>query len=224
MKTIAVVSPKGGVSKSTLTVHQAACAKRRGDDAMLLDTDVQMSTCEWDGAGNGLDFPVVGCVRPQVEKFVASLALPRDYLYIDTAGIPVSNQATIAAVRLADLVLIPVTPSALDMWSMGALVEMVHARIAITGGALKAVFVITQATHRSRLARSVREALLETGLPVLNTVMTRRKSYAEAAASGCTVFDLADMTARAEMLDIAAEVEAILAPVAMPRPVFVAAA
>lgn len=223
MKTVAVVSAKGGVSKSTLSVHLTSVFARQGSDSMLLDTDVQMSSCEWSEAGMGLGFPVVACPRPQVETFVKSLALPRDYLVLDTAGTAATSPATIAAVRLADFVLVPMTPSALDIWSCNALVDMLKTRIDITGGHLKVAFVLTQTTARSRLARSVREALLETGLPVLDTVMTRRKSYAEAAAKGCTVFELTDPTAQAEMLAITREVQATLAPVALPRPQLVAA-
>lgn len=63
--------------------------------------------------------------------------------------------------------------------------------------------MLTQITARSRLARTVWEALLETRRPVLETVMTRRKSYAEAAAKGCTGFELCDLRAQGEMLAIA---------------------
>ena len=47
MKTIAVMSRKGGAGKSTLAVHMATAAVAAGKRVMLVDMDPQRSSLDW---------------------------------------------------------------------------------------------------------------------------------------------------------------------------------
>src|SRR5437764_14586791 len=47
MRTIALVSQKGGVGKTTLAINLAAAAQRDGLQVVIVDTDPQQSTYEW---------------------------------------------------------------------------------------------------------------------------------------------------------------------------------
>ena len=47
MRTIALISQKGGVGKTTLAINLAAAAQRDGLQAVIADTDPQQSTYEW---------------------------------------------------------------------------------------------------------------------------------------------------------------------------------
>src|SRR6185295_7066112 len=44
---IAIANSKGGVGKSTLSVHLAAWLQRRGNSVILADCDMQQSSSEW---------------------------------------------------------------------------------------------------------------------------------------------------------------------------------
>ncbi|MDR8057740.1 ParA family partition ATPase [Burkholderia cenocepacia] len=218
--TIVACSTKGGTSKTTTCVNLPDAIAQElgvelgtGFDAQLFDLDPQMSASEWhEAAGDGArPFPVLACPRPTLDQFLATVREPRDLRVFDCPGIEASNPATIAAVRAADFVLLPIQPSAFDMWANAKLVDLVRTRMDITDGRTKAAFLITQASPRSRLARLTREALQETGIPVLDTVMHARKSYVEAAANGVTVFQYSDAQAQAEMRGVAREVLAMLA-------------
>ncbi|WP_109479069.1 cobyrinic acid a,c-diamide synthase [Paraburkholderia sp. C35] len=239
MKTIVIACPKGGTGKSTTSLHLAYGLHHAVDipagmlDAhakvplstdhapvtALLDTDPQMSAAVWsDACAEGLlGFPVLASPRPNVDKVVAAMNAPTDQLVIDTAGMAAEkNPAMTSAVLLADLVIIPVQASALDTWALEQFATMIRHRQTVTGGALQAALLITQAAPRSQLVAAARQELAEVvGLPILDTVIGRRKAYAEAAARGRTVFQLRDTAAQEEIASLTREVRALLHPVAV---------
>lgn len=47
MKTIAILSQKGGSGKTTVAVHLAVCAELSGKTAAIIDLDPQASALEW---------------------------------------------------------------------------------------------------------------------------------------------------------------------------------
>lgn len=239
MKTIVIACPKGGTGKSTTSLHLAyglhhgvdipagmldapiPAVPLTADHApvtALLDTDPQMSAAVWsDACAEGLlGFSVLASPRPNVDKVVAAMNAPTDHLVIDTAGMAAEkNPAMTSAVLLADLVIIPVQASALDTWALEQFAAMIRHRQTVTGGALQAALLITQAAPRSQLVAAARQELAEVvGLPILDTVIGRRKAYAEAAARGRTVFQLRDVAAQEEIASLTREVRTLLHPVA----------
>ena len=58
MKTIAVMSLKGGAGKSTLSVHLAAAATAARRRTLLVDMDPQRSSIDW-ASERGAQWPVV---------------------------------------------------------------------------------------------------------------------------------------------------------------------
>jgi chromosome partitioning protein len=85
--------------------------------------------------------------------------------------------------------LIPVQPSAYDIWSSETLVELVEARREVTGRP-KAAFVVSRQIVGTNLAAEAQEALESFDLPVLEGRTSQRVIYAEAAAQGLSVIDL----------------------------------
>jgi chromosome partitioning protein len=47
MRTVAIVSQKGGSGKTTIAVHLAVCAERAGKPTLILDLDPQGSAMAW---------------------------------------------------------------------------------------------------------------------------------------------------------------------------------
>ena len=54
MRTVAILSEKGGVGKTTVTVHVGVAAHRAGLDVAIIDLDPQTSAADWaDQRGEG---------------------------------------------------------------------------------------------------------------------------------------------------------------------------
>ena len=74
-------------------------------------------------------------------------------------GAPQIAKLSAVAVKVADLVLIPVQPSPFDVWACADLVEMIEARRAVTGDRPLAFFVVSRAIKNTKLGGEVAGAL-----------------------------------------------------------------
>lgn len=116
MRTIALVSQKGGVGKTTLAINLAAAAQRDGLQVVIADTDPQQSTYEWyRGRREQHPLPYVAQVFPKsigdvIEKSERNGA---DLLVIDTS--PNSTEDSLAVAERADLLVVPCAPSFIDL-------------------------------------------------------------------------------------------------------------
>jgi chromosome partitioning protein len=106
---------------------------------------------------------------------------------IDTPGF--RNPATVAALGCAEMVLIPVKPSPIDVRVALETQNMVY-QLNKSGGHLNrpiiARFVLTMTTPGSVIAREIRAQMAEAGLPLLATEIGNRVGYCEAALLGST--------------------------------------
>lgn len=114
MRTISVVSSKGGAGKTTLAVNLALSAQRRGGSVLLADIDPQQSAAAVlrRRTGSGPE----AAATSGGKLFQLQLAASRrglDWLLIDT---PCQPEGEIAeAVRISDLCLIVTRPSFVDL-------------------------------------------------------------------------------------------------------------
>ena len=118
------MTQKGGCGKTTLAASIAVAAQESGEKVFVIDMDPQGTMVSW-GDRRQADEPAVDRITP--DKLAAALKGLEGAGYtlavIDTQG--VDTAATAAAMRVADLSLIPARPSALDIEAarptMGAL-------------------------------------------------------------------------------------------------------
>jgi chromosome partitioning protein len=180
MKTIAMLSQKGGTGKTTLTLHLAVAAGRRGQTVAVIDLDPQASSAGWKDS-RAADSPVVVAIPhsrlPQALETAkaagASLAL------IDTA--PHSEGAAMAAARAADLILIPCRAGILDLRAISTTAEVVK----LTG---KRAFVVLNAVppRATSMLADAREAVAVHGLEVAPVAVQQRAAFAHALTAGQT--------------------------------------
>src|SRR2546430_17072662 len=116
MRTIAFATQKGGSGKSTLAIGIAVVAMQDGERVAILETDPQGTASNW-GLRRGKPEPAIIPVTYgfELERSLRKLA-DEDYTLaiIDTpAGAGNSLQA--AAIRAADLCLLPARPSVADV-------------------------------------------------------------------------------------------------------------
>ncbi len=187
MRTLVVASAKGGVGKTTLATALAVEAAKTQRVAVI-DLDPQQSAARFLDLRN--------MVYPRLVTDVTDLAEALDLLAEDGVGLvvidtaPASLSNLVPAVAAADLVLVPVRPSPLDVEASDVMVELIRK------GGRPFAFVINGASPGSILVEGTRKMLAEHG-PVLATTIThidahpiamiRGRSAAEIDKSGlCT--------------------------------------
>ena len=210
MPTIAVSNQKGGCGKTTLAINLAQAFAIDGQGVLLVDLDPQGSASDWSSIapGPGPDFKVQEMERGYLLRQARTLRRQFDVVIIDCP--PQFSEPSAAAIRVADLVLVPVQPSPFDVWATGAIVDLIKARQSASGGQPRAAYVVSRAISNTALQRSLAEALGKQDLPMLAAGTTQRVVYASTASAGKTVFDGRPTVARREMEAIRDEIKEML--------------
>jgi len=114
---LAILNRKGGVSKTSLCANLGAELMTLGHTVRLLDADPQQSLSAWGGLGSGILSTIVEAVdTTHPERFRAKVhaaAKEANRVLIDTPP-GLADPALLSALP-ADLVLLPVGPSPLDI-------------------------------------------------------------------------------------------------------------
>jgi chromosome partitioning protein len=206
---IAVQNPKGGCGKTTIAVNIARAIQLDGYETIILDTDTQGSARDWRARSpSDYDGPRVeratqaGKLRVLVERFGADA----DVIVMD--GSARLGTHTGAVVAVADVLLIPVQPSALDLWGTVEFMDTVES--AAADGAVQPAFVASRRDPRTNLSREIGDVLEMYDFPVLDGT-AQRVAYAYAVQDGRTVLDGYDDKAAGEVRQIVEDVAQIAA-------------
>ena len=115
---IALVSNKGGVGKTTLSMNIASGLNASNPTAVL-DVDPQQSSTHWKRVGTLSGFSLPSVVTLEVQSIQAELEKMREQSTHIVVDCPPSFHAeeTLDTLRLADIALIPVQPSPMDLWA-----------------------------------------------------------------------------------------------------------
>jgi chromosome partitioning protein len=180
---VAIGNLKGGVGKSTLAVN-LACELAGRQTVRLIDADMQETATEWLAGGR---LPISGEALPLEDERKAPAWLRRvkgqgaDLVIIDLP--PQTGASTAAALMVADLFLIPVAPSGLDLRAaVKALDLLKEAREARGGGEPKALLVPSRVDRRTGAGREIEAALHEMGEPV-GPAIGLRSAFIDSATS-----------------------------------------
>ena len=184
MKTIALVTQKGGAGKSTLASSLAVAAHESGERVCLIDLDPQATLTTWGRTRGESDILVVPASAAKLPAVLAALANRGMTLaLIDTPG--AEGAAASAAMSAAQLCLIPSRPTAFDLWASE------NTRKALKDARGDYVFVLNQcppAQQSARIDEGV--AALEAMGGLLSPLVHARVDYQEAARLGWGVTEL----------------------------------
>lgn len=169
---VVVANGKGGVGKTTTAVFLAHALLDATDEACtLIDADPQASAARWArlAAGRGEAFQVTVRERPSTR--LAALAASAGNVVIDTP--PGDAEILAAAIGVADLVVIPTSPGALDIS-----VTMQTLDTVMASGTPCAVLLTR--TRRTKSVSGAEAELVEAGASVLRTRIPLREALAMA--------------------------------------------
>lgn len=196
MQVLAIATQKGGSGKSTTTVNVGVAATQSGLNVALLDLDPQGSVVAW-GERRDADRPAIDRVPPERVNELPAI-LPRleaqgfDLVIFDTAGS--ATTAGNLAIRTADLVLVPVRPTILDLQAT----ETTLRALGQLGMADRVALVLSQcpAQAPARTAEYA-EALMRRGLLAQPSIV-HRVDHQDAVLSGLGVTEYAPASKAAE--------------------------
>ena len=154
---IGVLSQKGGVGKSTISINIAATLSKQGKRVVLVDADPQGSSMSWSAAREAeLLFPVIGMAKPTLHKDPAR----------DREGLRPRHHRRRASRERSrpsrhhcerhrgDTV----QPSPYDVWAAAETVQLVREAQQFKPK-LKAVFVVNRKIANTAIGRDVAERL-----------------------------------------------------------------
>jgi chromosome partitioning protein len=183
---ITVAQQKGGAGKTTLVIQLATALRASGLSVALVDIDPQGSLTAWmrlrehrQREAPELRFSMIGGWRLGVE--LDRLRREAELILVDTP--PHTEIDAKAAVRSADLVLVPCQPSTLDIWASQATVELAAKE------RRRAALVLNRVPPRGRSVEDARRAMGELGAPALEEQLGNRQAFVASVAQGLGVVE-----------------------------------
>lgn len=181
MKTITILSQKGGTGKTTLALHLAVAAEASGEMAAVIDLDPQSSAAGWSESRGAERGPTVAIAHaPRLRSILdAAAANGATLAILDTA--PHAQSDALAAAQAGDAILIPCRPGILDLRAIGASVQI--AKLANKPAAV----VLNACPPQGRtLSDEAEQAVLGYGIAVAPVRLVQRAAFAHSLAGGLT--------------------------------------
>jgi chromosome partitioning protein len=202
---VTVAQQKGGAGKTTLAIQLAVAWAGQGRKVALLDIDPQESLSAWYwlrdellGVENGqmsLEAPSPGRCKAVIDR----LRKDNDIIVIDSP--PHTRSAAKAGIANADLVLVPIQLSPMDLWATKPTLQMARDEKS------PAMIVLNRVPPRGRVADEIRAAIDEKRLPMAKTILGNRSAYAASLLEGQGVTEAEPSSpAAAEIRALAGEV------------------
>lgn len=179
MKTLAIISQKGGVGKTTIATALAVAAERDGKSAAVFDLDPQASAAFWHDTRDS-DTPAVVSIPPaRLAHVLAAAAETGCNLAIIDAP-PFAKDIAYEAAQQADFILIPTRPAVLDVMAMTRTLELVRHY-----GKPSAV-VLTFCPIQGREIADTEDAIVQMGATLAPIRLHSRVAYSRAQQTGLT--------------------------------------
>lgn len=126
-KIITIAQQKGGAGKTTMAAHLAVAWAQAGRNVALVDIDPQGSLSQWYAIRESLNLnndnlSLTAVSGWRVRNDIDRLKHTHDILVIDSP--PHTDTEARTAIRAADLVVVPLQPSPMDVWATHATITL----------------------------------------------------------------------------------------------------
>jgi len=185
---ISVVNQKGGVGKTTVAINLAAMLSRNNFNLVLLDTDPQGSATQWHDVEENQAIEVIHHPDPVRPADIETLLHRYDHIVIDAP--PAIGEISRSVLAVSDLVIVPLSPSPLDIWSCWGTLEMIS-EVQRENPDLKAQLLVSRKIPGTRVGREAREAMEVFDTEIFQSELCQRVAYVDSMTSGVSVMQYA---------------------------------
>ena len=182
-KIIAVGNLKGGTGKSTIAVNLACGLAERTGSVALIDADPQGTATAWlrDGPPQGLDLlalPLAGAAGDGLwTGRIIAQRRRQDLVVLDLP--PQMGECFEAALRVADLLIVPLTLSEVDLHATAQALAVLHRVQSVRKGPPSCLLVPSKVDRRTSVGRQARDALVRLGWQV-GPALGQRAAHSDA--------------------------------------------
>ncbi len=192
MKILSIIAQKGGVGKTTLSINLAVSASQNNLNPVIIDLDPQGSSYQWGERRAEKRPEVISAqainLRSIIEK---AKSIGVDRLYIDTP--PHSTDTALLAAKVANLIIVPVKPSLMDLDTMRTTFDL-----AVLAGK-KASAVINMAPTSGTLAQETEDALHDNDYQCCPVRISQRNAFVRCLLAGKSAVEYGDRKAANEI-------------------------
>jgi chromosome partitioning protein len=186
VQTVVIANPKGGSGKTTLATNLAGWLAGKRQRVMLEDRDPQQSSTQWLARRPRLFPPIVGIAADPKKKDLADV--DPQWLIVDSPA-ALRGEELRATLRPADVLLVPVSPSAYDMAATQRFLRIVAETKAVRQNEVSVGLVGMRVDSRTRSAGELDEFLRGFEFPLIANLRDTQV-YVYCARDGASVFDL----------------------------------
>jgi chromosome partitioning protein len=195
MKRLLVANAKGVTGKTTLATNLAGLLAARGVRTVLVDLDRQCSAVRW-LERRPAGFPKIAGWTPDDERDEVEAFDPQWAVYDSPAGL--HGKKLDRALKRVDLIVVPLSPSVLDMDATVDFLETLAEFKAVRKGESAVALVANRVDPRTLSALELENFLAAYDLPVI-AHLHAAQVYVQCAAAGATLFDLPPSRAEPEI-------------------------
>lgn len=182
-----IVGNKGGIGKTTLSVHLACWLQEKGKNVALVDSDPQGSSSRWVRSALPSVHVEKLTTSDDIIETVPQVADEYDSVVVD--GLPGLSDITRAILLISDKAILPCGPSQLDLLAVFEAVRVLRQAQQIRGGKPDALIVPNRLQTRYRLSKELMLALESLGVPITSG-LGLRQDFADAPGQSTLVWHM----------------------------------
>jgi len=201
-KVIVIAQQKGGAGKTTLAIQLAVAWQQASKSVAMLDVDPQGSLAAWrqlrdQTLGETTGPSVTALSGWRLGNQLSSIRSNADLVIVDSP--PHAETDAKSAIREADLVVLPIQPTMLDLMATQATLELAKAE------GSKTLLVLNRVPPRSLAADVIKEKIASKKWPLARNHLGNRQAFAASINEGKAVAETARRSAAGKEIEALAK-------------------
>ncbi|MGF6996723.1 AAA family ATPase [Paraburkholderia sp. GAS32] len=191
MPIIVLVSPKGGVGKTTSALVLGTSLAHQGASVTMIDADPNRPLKAWSEGQPKPGISVISDVdEDSIQDRIDEAATQTAFVIVDLEG--TAGKIALLAVACADLVLIPMQASQLDAAQASKALKVVRQQERMSGRHVPhaILWTRTSAAIRSRTRAALADDLRGIGVPMLSVELCEREAFRAMFSFRLTVYEM----------------------------------